>query len=89
MRQTVEQRFTRVSFGMQENCTTDFIEIHDVARASAAAGGGGKTFMTTRFCGNVSSSGFNNYRALPRPRPRRSPGLVNFVTPLAYNFRLA
>ena len=89
MRQTVEQRFTRVSFGMQENCTTDFIEIHDVARASAAAGGGGKTFMTTRFCGNVSSSGFNNYRALPRPRPRRSPGLVNFVTPLAYHFCLA
>ena len=63
MGQTVELRFMSVSFGTQENCDTDFIEIHDVARASAA--GGGRTSMTTRFCGNVSSSGLNNYRARP------------------------
>ena len=58
MGQTVELRFTSVSFGTQENCDTDFIEIHDVAR-------GGGTSVTTRFCGNVSSSGLNNYRARP------------------------
>ena len=59
MGQTVELRFTSVSFGTQENCDTDFIEIHDVARA-------GSTSMTTRFCGNVSSSGLNSFRAWPR-----------------------
>ena len=47
--QTVEVRFTTVSFGTQETCDTDFIEIYDVSRASA----GGGTTMTTRFCGNV------------------------------------
>ena len=47
--QTVEVRFTTVSFGTQETCDTDFIDIYDVSRASA----GGGTTMTTRFCGNV------------------------------------
>ena len=49
--QTVEVRFTSVSFGTQETCDTDFIEIYDVSRANA----GGRTTMATRFCGNVSS----------------------------------
>ena len=49
--QTVEVRFTSVSFGTQETCDTDFIEVYDVAGANA----GGGTTMTTRFCGNVRS----------------------------------
>ena len=40
-----------MSFGTQETCDTDFIEIYDVSRAST----GGRTTMATRFCGNVSS----------------------------------
>ena len=49
--QTVEVRFTSVSFGTQETCDSDFIEIFDVAGANA----GGGTTVTTRFCGNVRS----------------------------------
>ena len=48
--QRVEVRFTTVSFGTQETCETDFVEIYDVPRAIS----GSRPSLTTTFCGNVS-----------------------------------